>query len=104
MPEMTMVSARRRPFLLGTIAITLFKAQLPRLVRHVARTKKSIVITKRGKPVARLVSFEATRASAKPGGLASTLVFEKDIVATLGARAWGAARRRTGRAARSEQG
>jgi len=60
-----------------------FKARCLKLMDEVAKTRKPIVITKRGKPVAKLVP--ADRESRKPlfGCMAGTVTFEGDIMAPL---------------------
>ena len=48
---------------------------------QVAKTRESVVVTKRGKPLAEVIPFSTTRPAA--GKLSEALVFEKDIVAPL---------------------
>ncbi|MBW1839995.1 MAG: type II toxin-antitoxin system prevent-host-death family antitoxin, partial [Deltaproteobacteria bacterium] len=52
--------------------------------------QESIVITKRGKPLAEVVPFRKSYKNPVPGKLADTLVFEKDIVSPLGEDMWDA--------------
>ena len=75
-----------------TMAISVFKAHALQTVGRVARLREGIVITKRGKPVVRVVPYQLQAATLTPGKLSSALVFEKDIVAPLGAKMWDAAR------------
>ncbi len=71
-----------------TLGISQFKAQALRIVDEVAKSQESIVITKRGKPLAELIPYRNPDMSSKSGKLADTLVFEKDIVAPLGEEMW----------------
>ncbi len=75
-----------------TLTISTFKAHALEVVGKVASSHESIVITKRGKPIARVVPYQEADAKPVPGRLASALVFEKDIVSPLGVEAWEAAR------------
>ena len=59
-----------------------FKARCLALLDEVASTGKSIVVTKRGKPVARVVPI--TRL--KPGSLKGTVRFEGDIISPIGVK------------------
>ena len=63
-----------------TMTISAFKAHALQAVGKVASSKVGIIITKRGKPVAQVVPYQAPTATLTPGKLSSTLVFEKDIV------------------------
>lgn len=74
------------------IPISEFKAHALATVDRVARTKDGVIITKRGKPVAQVIPFQQPKSKSRPGSLAHTLVFEKDIVSPLGADAWEATR------------
>lgn len=71
-----------------TMAISTFKAHALRVIDRVAQTHESIVITKRGKPIAELIPFRSKQKEAIPGRLSETLVFEKDIVSPLGEDIW----------------
>ena len=68
-----------------SMAISVFKAQALQAVGRVASSRESIVITKRGKPLAQVVPYIPVSTAAVPGKLAEALVFEKDIVSPLGA-------------------
>ncbi len=72
-----------------TMAITEFKMHALQVIGEVAETKESVVVTKRGKPLAEIVPF--AEKTPVPGQLADALVFEKDIVSPLGATEWDAA-------------
>jgi prevent-host-death family protein len=69
---------------LKTIPAGEFKARCLALLDEVAQTGKPLVVTKRGKAVARLVPVEA------PPGLLHSVKKEKDLVSPIG-EAWDAA-------------
>jgi len=69
---------------MGTVAISQFKAHAVKILDQVARTQENIIITRRGKPFARIIPFRDINTKTTPGKLADTLVFEKDIVSPLG--------------------
>ena len=73
-----------------TISVSKFKAQALREFIRVAATREGIIVTRRGKPVAQVLPYQAE--SPKPGVLAHTLVHEGDIVSPLGAGMWEANR------------
>ncbi len=60
-----------------------FKARCLKLMDEVAKTRKPIVITKRGKPVAKLVPAESEARKPLFGCMAGTVTFEGDIMAPL---------------------
>jgi prevent-host-death family protein len=62
-----------------------FKARCLALLDRVAETGEELVVTKRGKPVARLVPVE------EPPSLKVSLVWEGDLVSPIG-EAWAAER------------
>ena len=66
-----------------TMAISEFKAHALKIVDQVAKTQEHIIITKRGKPLAEIIPFHDSSAHHKPGKLADTSLFEKDIVSPL---------------------
>lgn len=73
-----------------TMAISDFKAHSLQVLGRVARTKETVVVTKRGKPLVEVIPFRNSDASPTPGRLSETLVFEKDIVSPLGESIWSA--------------
>jgi prevent-host-death family protein len=73
-----------------TMAISKFKAYALKILDQVAKSQESIIITKRGKPLAEVVPFRKSDKNPVPGKLADTLVFEKDIVSPLGEDMWDA--------------
>lgn len=72
------------------IAAGEFKAHCLRLIDEVASRRTEIVVTKRGKPLARLVPVDGEPADLF-GCLAGTVAIHGDIVAPLG-EAWDADR------------
>ena len=71
-----------------TLAITDFKAHALQILGRIAKTKESVVITKRGKPIVEVIPFSSSKPA--PGKLSEALVFEKDIVSPLGEDMWDA--------------
>ena len=71
-----------------TLAITDFKAHALQILGRIAKTKESVVITKRGKPIVEVIPFSTSKPA--PGKLSEALVFEKDIVSPLGEDIWDA--------------
>ena len=66
------------------ISAAQFKAKCLKLMDEVAKTRKSIVITKRGKAVAKLVAAEPEpRRRPLFGCMAGTVTFEGDLLAPL---------------------
>jgi prevent-host-death family protein len=72
------------------VGISQFKAQTMEILEKVARSQENIIITKRGKPLAQIIPYHDMETTPRPGKLANTLVFEKDIVSPLGEEMWDA--------------
>lgn len=72
------------------VGISQFKTHVIKILEQVVQTQENIVITKRGKPLAQITPYQAPDATPRPGKLAHTLVFEKDIVSPLGEEIWDA--------------
>ena len=70
------------------LAITEFKAHALQILANVAETREPVVVTKRGKALAEVIPFSASKPA--PGKLSEALVFEKDIVSPLGEEMWDA--------------
>ena len=70
------------------MTITDFKAHALQVIGEVATSKKPVLVTKHGKPLAKVVPF--TEKTHSPGKLSNTLVFEGDIVSPLGEEIWDA--------------
>ncbi len=71
-----------------TIAISEFKTHALKILNEVAKSQETIVITKRGKPLAQVVPHLKSGQKSMPGKLADAFVFEKDIVTPLGEGLW----------------
>jgi prevent-host-death family protein len=74
-----------------SFSVSEFKARSLGLLARISRTGESLVITKRGKPIARVVPVQEERQKPVPGRLRDALLTEEDIVSPLGARLWRAA-------------
>ena len=75
-----------------TMPISEFKTHALRVLGQVAKTKESVVVTKRGNPLAEVVPFRGSDKTPVAGGLSETLVFEKDIVSPIGESTWNASK------------
>ena len=71
-----------------TVPISKFKANALKFIAEIARNKESIIITKRNKPIVKIVPISDTEKQNIPGKLATSLVFEKDIISPLGEELW----------------
>ena len=71
-----------------TMAISEFKAYALKVLNDVAKSQETIVITKRGKPLAQVVPYRICVVKPTPGKLADAFVFEKDIITPLGEELW----------------
>ncbi len=74
-----------------SMPISEFKAHALHVLGQVAKTKQSVVVTKRGKPLVEVVPVRERNEKPVPGTLAGTLVFEKDIESPIGEGDWNAA-------------
>jgi prevent-host-death family protein len=72
-------------------SISEFKARSLGLLERVSKTGESLVVTKHGKPIAKVIPFTDQKDKPVPGKLADTLLDEQDIVSPFGARLWKAA-------------
>lgn len=75
-----------------TMTITQFKAHALRAIAAVSETMEPLVVTKRGKPIVRVVPFTEAEIDAVPGRLAHMISHEEDIVTPLGPDIWEATR------------
>jgi prevent-host-death family protein len=71
-----------------TFSVSEFKSKSLGLLEKIARSGESITITKRGKPIAKVIPFQDSQEKAVPGRLEATLLSEEDIVTPLGAKLW----------------
>jgi prevent-host-death family protein len=65
------------------ISAAQFKAKCLKLMDEIARTREPVIITKRGKPVAKLVPADPERRKPLFGCMAGTVISEADIMAPL---------------------
>ena len=65
------------------INVTEFKAQCLKLFDEVAQTRVPIVITKRGKPVAKVVPIEEETPTSHFGYMAGTIEITGDIISPI---------------------
>ena len=68
-----------------SIAVGEFKARCLRLLEEVRSRKESLLITKRGVPIAEVFPFSRERKGAREE-LKGTILFEKDIVSPIDER------------------
>jgi len=71
------------------IAAGKFKAECLKLMDRVNETHEEVIISKRGKPVAKLVSVENEARKSIFGLLTDTVIEEKDIISSTGEK-WNA--------------
>jgi prevent-host-death family protein len=71
-----------------TMAISEFKTHALKVLNEVAKSEETIIITKRGKPLAQVVPYRKPAKNLKPGKLSDAFVFEKDIITPLGEGLW----------------
>jgi prevent-host-death family protein len=70
---------------MDSLPVSKFKATALAVVAEVAQSKKRVIITKRGKPIAELIPYEA---EAAPVPLKDTVVFVGDILSPVAAEDW----------------
>ena len=73
------------------ISVSEFKAKALSILDHVSKTGEVVILTKRGKPIAKVSAYGEFE-KPKPGGLEGTILYEGDIVSPLGDGDWDAAR------------
>lgn len=73
------------------IAIGEFKAKALRILDTVAKSGQAVVITKRGRPLVKVIPYREETPKPVPGKLAGTILEEHDIVSPLGPEMWRAA-------------
>ena len=71
-----------------TYSVSEFKSKSLGLLERVARNRESIIVTKRGKPIAKVIPIAAASHKPEPGRLSGTLLSEEDIVTPLGSKMW----------------
>jgi prevent-host-death family protein len=73
---------------MNTLAVSQFKAHALQILSELEKTKEEIIITKRGKPIAKVIPFNSLETVNQPGKLSKMFVFEKDIVSPLEEVIW----------------
>jgi prevent-host-death family protein len=68
--------------------ISEFKVHALKVLNEVAKSQETVVITKRGKPIAEVVPYRKSAMKQMPGILSDAFVFEKDIINPLGEGLW----------------
>jgi prevent-host-death family protein len=76
-----------------SISVSKFKATCLAVVKEVAKSKKPVIITKRGKPIAELIPY-AGEAAQPP--LKDTVAFMGDIISPVAAEDWEALKQHPG--------
>lgn len=76
--------------MLKTVSVSEFKAKALRLLEGVGAGEHELLVTKRGKPLARVARpSPPAEKSRGPNRLAHTIAWEGDIVSPLGDELWG---------------
>jgi prevent-host-death family protein len=75
-----------------TLSVSEFKAKALGIIDRLSKNKEVVILTKRGKPIAKVVPYQETVETLEPGKLEGTIVEELDIVSPLGADMWSAAK------------
>ena len=70
---------------MSSVTVSKFKATCLAVVAEVAKSKKRVIITKRGKPIAELIPYEA---ETEPIPLKDTVAFIKDIISPVATEDW----------------
>lgn len=72
--------------------VTTFKAHALKVIDHIIKTRETIVITKRGKPVVEISPYIQKNMKPVPGKLKHLLEDEQDIISPIGEDIWNAAK------------
>lgn len=70
---------------MDSLTVSKFKATCLAVVEEVATSKQRVIITKRGRPVAELIPYEAEM---EPIPLKDTVAFIKDIISPVATEDW----------------
>ncbi|MCI0615142.1 type II toxin-antitoxin system Phd/YefM family antitoxin [bacterium] len=71
-----------------TISISDFKSHAVQIIEHIVDTHEELLITKRGKPVAKIISYEENTSKSRPGKLSKYFISETDIISTSCSEDW----------------
>lgn len=75
---------------MNRLSVSEFKAKALAIVAQVADTGEPVVVTKRGKPIAKVIPFYVEAEPPQPGRMQGSVLQEDDIVSPLGAEMWNA--------------
>jgi len=70
---------------MDSLTVSKFKVTCLAVVAEVAKSKQRVIITKRGKPIAELIPYEA---ETEPILLKDTVAFIEDIISPVAAEDW----------------
>jgi antitoxin (DNA-binding transcriptional repressor) of toxin-antitoxin stability system len=70
------------------LSVSEFKKHALRVFEEISRSGGKVVVTKRGKPIAQVSSYQQSSQRPEPNKLSGTLIFEDDIVSPLGPDDW----------------
>jgi len=74
------------------LSVSEFKAKALGVLEQIAQTGETVVVTKRGKAIVKVVPYSEEVEVNVPGKLRGTVLEEGDIVSPLGADMWNATR------------
>ena len=66
-----------------SMTISNFKAHALKVLDNLSKTKESVIVTKRGKPLVTIIPFESPDRKQTPGLLADTNVYEGDLLSSI---------------------
>jgi len=75
-----------------TLTITDFKANALKVIDRIAKTRESVIVTKRGKPIVEVTPYTPEKTHPVPGKLKHLYKDEKDIISPFGEDIWNAAK------------
>jgi antitoxin (DNA-binding transcriptional repressor) of toxin-antitoxin stability system len=70
------------------MAISVFKSNALSVIDDISHNHETIVITRRGRALAQVIPFQGAGKKSVPGRLASSLIFERDIVSPINPDKW----------------
>lgn len=74
-----------------SFSVSEFKSKSLGLLERVFRTGETLIVTKRGRPIAKVVPIEDEDEKPVAGRLCDTLVEEIDVITPFGGKMWKAA-------------
>ena len=73
----------KKGLIMQTMAISDFKAHALKVLDKISTSKESVIVTKRGKPLARVIPFQQMKKKNSPGKLIEAKIFEGDILSPI---------------------